>query len=298
MDKKILSAKESALSWIFAFTFSQVAVMVFTLIGTAICSSFGVSVTQFNNFLNSALGYFLTMLVLDAGLLAIFVFYNSHAETKIVSKPKFLKVLFYLCVATISFFMLYPIVACLDSLFVKMGAELKEIPYPLTKKNYIISVFSLALIPAICEELIFRGVIFKGLKKYGKAFSICISAVMFAIFHMSYQQFVYPFIMGLILAVIMYYENNIIYTIVTHFANNFLSLTISYFNVNLTFNHWAYILLAIVLLAVVLVVVGYFIFVKNKQILKEKLNLENKKFLLISFAVMIALWIIINIVNR
>lgn len=297
MEKKILSAKDSALSWLLAFAFSQVAVMVVTLIGAAIAANFGVNLTKFNNFLDTALGSFLTMLILDTALIGTFIYFNINKENKIVGKPKFYKVLMYVCLAAVCFFALYPFVACVDSLFVRFGAKLSDLTYPLTAGNYALSVFSLALIPAICEELIFRGVIFKGLKKYGKVFSIVLSALMFAIFHMSYQQLFYPFLMGLFLGVIMYYENNIIYTISAHFVNNFLSLTIKYLNVNLIFNHWTYILLAIVLLITFLCVVGYFIFNK-KNVIKQKLEVDGKKYLIISFAIMLFLWIIINIFNK
>lgn len=298
MEKKFLSAKDSAISWLLAFAFSQLAVMVFTLIGAAIASNFGVNLTKFNNFLNTAFGYFISMLVLDFALVGVFIFFNKSRQNSIVSKPKFLKTLMYAGLAIVIFFMLYPIVACLDNLFVKCGATLKDIPYDLTTKNYCLSIFSLALIPAICEELIFRGLIFKGLKKYGKAFSILLSATMFAIFHMSYQQLVYPFLMGIVLGVIMYYENNIIYTITAHFINNFLSLTLSYFNISLIFNHWAYILLAIILLITFLCAVGYFIFKKSNSLAKEKVEHSSKKYLIIAFAIMIFLWVIINIFNN
>lgn len=298
MEKKILSAKDSALSFVLAFAFSQIAVMVFSLLGSSVASMVGLELSVFQDFLDTALGYFLTMLILDLALIFVFAFFDVEKQNKIVSKPKVLKIVFYACIAIICFFALYPIVACVDNLFVKMGAKLSDLPYDLTQKSYFLSIFSLALVPAVCEELIFRGLIFKGLKRYGKAFSIILSAVMFAIFHMSYQQLLYPFLMGLFLAVIMYYENNIIYTIIFHFTNNFFSLTISYFNTNLVLNHWLYILLAIVLLVAFLAIVCAFVFKKSKREVKEKLTQTEKYYLWAAFAVMIFLWIVINIFNK
>ena len=64
----------------------------------------------------------------------------------------------------------YPIVVCFDTLLIKLGITLNTLSYELTTKNYFISLISLVIAPAICEELLFRGIIFSGLKSYGKSF--------------------------------------------------------------------------------------------------------------------------------
>ena len=301
MEKKILSAKDSAIGWMLAFAFSQVAVMVFSLIGLTIASTFGINTTKFNNFLNGSIGYFLSMLALDLAMVFVFVFFSKDKQNNILSKPKFLKVIFYVFVAVVSFFSLYPFISCLDRVFLHFGAKLADTPYKITSKNYALSVLSLALIPAICEELIFRGLIFKGLKQHGKFFSIGLSALMFAIFHMSYQQLAYPILFGLLLGVIMYYENNILYTITVHFINNFLSITLSYFNINLFHNNLAYIILAVILLVVFLLFLGLLIFNKNhfpkqkNEIPSAKLDMQGKRYLVLSFTIMSIMWVIVNV---
>ncbi len=295
MEKKVFSAKDSAISWLLAFAFSQVASVVFTLIGLFIASSLGYNVSRFEEFLNGAVGYGLSMLALDAALFCVFIFYGKTRDNHIVSKPKFTKILLYIALAILAFFALYPIVSCLDRLFKFLGANLQGLPFNWSRKNYFISIISVALVPAICEELIFRGLIFKGLKKHGKVVSIFLSAIMFAIFHMSYQQLIYPFLMGLMFAVIMYYENNIIYTIIAHFVNNFISLTISYFNINLFNSHWWYIVLAVVLLIVFLTIICYFVFKNKNRQENVKFELDSKKYLIISFCIMSFIWVVFNI---
>lgn len=152
----------------------------------------------------------------------------------------------------------------------------------------------MVIAPAICEELLFRGIIFKGLQKHGKVLSITISALMFSLFHMSISQTVYPILMGMLLAVIMYYENNIYYCIAVHLTNNFLSLTLSYFKINLIFNHWTYILLAIILLAVFLTLILTFTIKNNKNSEKQPISKTNLIILLSSLAIMILFWILVN----
>ena len=111
---------------------------------------------------------------------------------------------------------------------------------------------------AIAEELLFRGLIFKGLKKHGKSFSIIATTIMFMLFHMAIDQAIYPLLMGLLLGVIMWKEDNIIYCIAVHMTNNIMSLTISYFNIPLSFNHWTFILMAILIVLAYLTAILFY----------------------------------------
>ena len=296
MEKRVISVKDSALAFGVGFAVVQLAVLIFTLLGLTIGSFFNISLQEVENFLSSnAIGYLLTTIVLDSALLGVFWFFKSKREFSVFKKAKVSKIFIYILIGALSFFCLYPISACINSLFEAWQLPIVDLPYNLSTKNYLISLISLVILPAICEELVYRGVIFKGLKKHGKAFSIIITAIMFAIFHFSYQQLIYPLLFGLLLSLVMWFEDNIIYTMILHATNNFLSITRSYFNINLVFNHWSYIVLAILLLIAFLCVVIVLI-VKN-QPKKEKIDNISKNYLLISFGAMIFLWFVVNIYN-
>ena len=61
--------------------------------------------------------------------------------------------------------------------------------------EFLLVVLLLAILPAICEELIFRGVIYNGLRqKYSALFSILISAGLFTLIHFSIYQTFFQFI--------------------------------------------------------------------------------------------------------
>lgn len=92
----------------------------------------------------------------------------------------------------------------------------------------LLIVFCLAALPAICEEFTMRGVILNGFIKKGKNFAILISALMFMIMHLSLEQSIYQFVLGVILATIVYYSGNILYSIILHFANNAIILILNY----------------------------------------------------------------------
>ncbi len=92
----------------------------------------------------------------------------------------------------------------------------------------LVALFVMAIMPALCEELSMRGVILGGLKSlsYKKALLIC--ALMFMILHMSLEQCIYQFILGLVLAFIVYNSGNIIYAIILHFFNNATVLVVNF----------------------------------------------------------------------
>lgn len=122
---------------------------------------------------------------------------------------------------------------------------------------YFVNLLILGVLPAVCEELIFRGVIFQGLRKnFSKWSSIILTAALFAIVHENIMQFVYPFILGIVLTTIMEHTGNLFYPILLHMFNNFTTITLSFLinigAIKLTFAGmawWVYILGIVLALA-------------------------------------------------
>lgn len=296
MESNKLTIKDSSLSFLLGFLLCQVGVVVATIFALIFYKLANPNSELLFSFLNSAIGYLISAITLYVVMLAVFFFFNRKKENKITKRISIKKLLFYILIAIISFFSLYPIIVCVDTILIKLGISLSTIPYELTTKNYFISLISLVIAPAICEELLFRGLIFKGLQKHGKVFSITISALMFCLFHMSLSQTIYPLLIGLMLGVIMFYEQNIYYCIAIHMVNNFLSLTLSYFKINLIFNHWTYILLAIILFTIFISTILFFILKGKGNSEKQKTTKSDKIYLFTSLGFMLFLWIIIGII--
>ncbi len=295
MEFKTPTIKDSALAFAISFAVSQVAILVFTLLGTTFCNLAHIDISTFELFLNNAYGYFILVIILNSALIGCFLYFNKKKDNNIVSKPKTSKILLYILVASATFFMLSPIINCVDSLLEHLKIPLNTIPYDLKSLNGIeltFSILSFVIIPPIVEEFLFRGFIFKGLKSGGKAFSIILSALMFSIFHMSIDQTVYPILVGLLLAVIMYYENNILYCITVHLTNNALSFIFAYFNLSLSYKHWSFILLAIVLFVIFLSVVLFFTFWKSKNT-KGATEKTDYKYLFITLTIMVIIWLLV-----
>lgn len=82
-----------------------------------------------------------------------------------------------------------------------------------------------ALLGPVMEEVIFRGVILNGIIKFGKTFSITISAILFAIFHADVAQGAFAFFCGLILGYVAV-EYSLKWAILLHIFNNFVISTV------------------------------------------------------------------------
>lgn len=100
--------------------------------------------------------------------------------------------------------------------------------------NLILGLISMALIPAICEELLFRGVVLGGMLNFAKTnkariIAVILSAVIFALIHQSALQIVYPFAMGLVFGFIYLYTGNLLYNIILHFVSNGFVVCVNYY---------------------------------------------------------------------
>lgn len=82
-----------------------------------------------------------------------------------------------------------------------------------------------ALLGPVMEEVLFRGVILNGIIKFGKTFSITISAILFAIFHADVAQGAFAFFCGLILGYVAV-EYSLKWAILLHIFNNFVISTV------------------------------------------------------------------------
>lgn len=88
-------------------------------------------------------------------------------------------------------------------------------------------VLSSALLPAVCEELLFRGYLFGSLSnKYRIATAILWTGILFGLYHMNLIKLVVVGLLGVMLAYIVYKADSIWCSILAHFLNNFIAVLI------------------------------------------------------------------------
>ncbi len=88
-------------------------------------------------------------------------------------------------------------------------------------------IFLMAVVPAVCEELAFRGFIFGGLvRQKGRLRAVVVTAVMFGVSHGVLQQSIAATLMGLLLGWIALRTGSVLPGILIHFTNNALSVSL------------------------------------------------------------------------
>lgn len=120
-----------------------------------------------------------------------------------------------------------------DSLQLKQKAA-EEMSAALAQSNsvgiLIFNILVMAIIPAVGEELLFRGVIMRFIHKRTRSitFSIVLSALVFALIHPQPYTFLSIFIMGMLLGCIYYYTGSLWVSMIAHFVNNGLQIFLQY----------------------------------------------------------------------
>lgn len=128
-----------------------------------------------------------------------------------------------------------PVVGLLSELSV---FELAGVAVPETVGEYLTGIVFTALFPAILEELFCRGAVLREYERYGTTFSVFAAASMFALLHMSVASFVFTWVLGIVLAVVVLKTDSLYPAIIVHFSANLFSLTRGYLNEMMPSGAW------------------------------------------------------------
>lgn len=102
-----------------------------------------------------------------------------------------------------------------------IGLKTSGVSIPLENAGgLVLSLFIIALLPAVVEEIFFRGYILNGIKGEKKYISVLLCGFAFCLYHHSPAQTVYQFLMGCVFAYVALESGSIIPTMILHFVNN------------------------------------------------------------------------------
>lgn len=97
---------------------------------------------------------------------------------------------------------------------------------------FLLGIVIFALLPAIAEELIFRGIVQKSLSsRYKGHVVIIMTALIFTLIHGSLNQTFYQFLLGIMLSYLSLVGGSVVYSTILHFLNNTLVLVFSCFDI-------------------------------------------------------------------
>lgn len=94
----------------------------------------------------------------------------------------------------------------------------------------IVQILVLVIVAPIVEEYLFRGYVFRELKRlYPLVGAVILNGLLFGLYHMNLLQTVNTFFLGIILSLVYYYRANITDAILVHVANNAIAIFTAFF---------------------------------------------------------------------
>lgn len=101
--------------------------------------------------------------------------------------------------------------------------------------EHITYILAVSAVPAVTEELVYRGCVMGRLRKYGDGFALVTSAFLFGMMHGNFTQAPFAFVVGLAAGWAVIYTNSIFPAMIIHGLNNFMSVIadIAYENMEL-----------------------------------------------------------------
>ncbi len=128
---------------------------------------------------------------------------------------------------------IYPLTVLVNALVLMVLGQFMDLaaPPPILGtgvSGYLETIALVCLLPAIFEEMAFRGILLHAHEEEGKTYAVWMTAILFAVFHFSLQNFVGPLILGIILGYLVLKTGSLYAAILGHFVHNFISNTIIY----------------------------------------------------------------------
>ena len=140
-----------------------------------------------------------------------------------------------------------------------VGYESEGISVPsLDGFGYVGVLFVVAFLPAVFEEIFFRGLLLKGLKQYGEVFAVLVCGALFSLYHKNPAQTVYQFVCGVAFALVAIRSGSILPTVISHFFNNALIITMEKFGWSLDAIYLPFLIVSILCLVSSVVYLGFF----------------------------------------
>ncbi len=153
------------------------------------------------------------------------------------SKAKYLLNLNYVKIKYLPFIILFGTSASIICALINMGVfalAKNAVDFNITTstvnftsdKTYVV-VLTSVILPAICEELLLRGVALSEYARYGVSISVIMTSVIFALFHSNALTIPSLFVAGVFYAVLTHLFKSVWPAIICHTINNALALYVS-----------------------------------------------------------------------
>lgn len=114
--------------------------------------------------------------------------------------------------------------------FQKLGLDVfaGSFPTPANTRELALSIITLAAIPAVCEEFLFRGAVLSAFESGGTRHAVILSSLLFALLHGSIIGAPSQFILGVILALLVFWTDSIYAGLIYHTVHNAAAVILDY----------------------------------------------------------------------
>ena len=119
---------------------------------------------------------------------------------------------------------------------------------------YIVIVF--AVLPAVTEEFLFRGIVIGEYENRGVTLAVIVSSLMFAMSHFSLERFPVYLFAGIVLACIMYATRSTLASIIVHAAHNVVVLLCEKYVLRVVDKQNASLVLLLIIIGAVMLLFG------------------------------------------
>jgi len=119
----------------------------------------------------------------------------------------------------------YGVIQAFMSSFFNIEPIVPTLPEPAGIPATALYIIWLTLIPAILEELMFRGVIMQSLRRFGDGFALVCSSILFSLAHHNLVQGPNAFLLGLVIGFFTLRTGSLKTAMLMHFVNNLLAVT-------------------------------------------------------------------------
>lgn len=86
--------------------------------------------------------------------------------------------------------------------------------------NVMLMMFAVALAPAVCEEIAFRGFVMGSLSEFGQGFAVIMTSVFFGMLHGNLSGILFAFSAGLLMGCVRKTSGSLVPSMTVHFLNN------------------------------------------------------------------------------
>ena len=134
-------------------------------------------------------------------------------------------VAFGVCTHAVNMLMSIPLNALLINVDFLMPPN---VPSGTNLYTYLLSLGCVAVVPALFEELFFRGMLLREYEAYGARKAIIVTSLTFAMLHGNIYSLGFTMILGVLCAIVTVRTNSVISGMIVHFTVNATSLTLEY----------------------------------------------------------------------